>query len=222
MALHLGSLYENEHLRTIVGTVTVLAVFVAFTEMTLRTIAPLLVVFLASMGHDVVDETHDLPEGSNWLVYGASVVVAGTYLAVTDLTAWIGGLLALVGLWFVFDAVTTIRYGPTRTEHEYVSDADDEAGEVMLRMQTLNVVYQGLRDAPEPQTAAELAADLDLTESRVEGALGFLESKGRIERVADRYRAVPPRWGRATPVVELLVWLPRRTVRPFQRVAANA
>lgn len=222
MALGFASLYENEPLRTIVGTVGVLAVLVAVTEITLQTVAPVAVIFIALMAHDVVDETHDLPEGTNWIVYGASVAVAGTYIVVTDAIPWVGGLLALAGLWFVFDGATAIRYGPSRTEHEYVSDLDDEMGELMLRIQTLNVVYQTLADAPRPRTATEIATDVDLTESRVDSALGYLERKGRVERVGDQYRAEPPRWGRVTPAVEFLVWLPRRVVRPFHRVAANA
>lgn len=222
MAPGFAALYENKPLRTIVGTVGVLVALVAFTEITLQTVAPVAFIFIALMAHDVVDETHDLPEGTNWIVYGASVAVAGTYIAVADLTPWVGGLLALAGLWFVVDGATAIRYGPSRTKHEYVSDLDDEMGELMLRIQTLNVVYQTLADAPEPQTAEALATDVNLTESRVESALGYLESTGRVERVGNQYRAEPPRWGRVTPGVEFLVWLPRRVVRPFHRVAANA
>lgn len=174
------------------------------------------------MAHEAIDETYGLPEGSSWRVFGASVFVAGAYLAVVDLAPWVGGLLALAGFWIVFDGVTAIQYGAARTTHEYVSDLDDEAGETMLRMQTLNVVYQALKDAAEPQTPEEVATDLDLTESRVERALGFLDSEGRIEQIGDRYRAEPPRWERVTPFVEFLGWLPRRVSRPFRRVVVNA
>jgi len=222
MALHLASLYENKILRTIVGTIGVLTALVIFTDTTLRGIAPLAFIFTTVMTHEALDEIYDLPEGANWSVYGASVFVVGAYLVLSYPTPWIGGLLALAGLWFVFDGVTTIRYGPSQTEHEYVSDLDDEMGEMMLRMQTLNVVYQALNDAPEPQTAPEVATEVDLTESRVESALGFLESKGRVVRVGDRYRAEPPRWGRVTPVVDFLVWIPRRFFRPFRQIATDA
>lgn len=219
-------LYENDNFRTIVGTVGILVLLVAFTEMTLQTAVPLFLIFGAMMAHDVVDELYDLPEGTNLFVYGASIIAVGIYWMAVFPLPWVGGLFALVGLWFVFDGVTTIRYESAQTgpEFEYVSDLDDEtgAGEMMLRMQTLNVVYQTLTDAPEPQTAPELATDVDLTESRVESALGYLESKGRVERVGNQYRAEPPLWGRATPIVDFLVWLPRRIVRPFRRVTANA
>ncbi len=221
MVSQLASLYENKPLRTIVGTVGVITALVIFTDMTLQRIAPLAFIFIAVMMHDIVDETYDLPAGTNWVVYGTAVFIVGAYGVLGSPTPWVGGLLTLAGLWFVFDGVTTIRYEPSRTEHEYVSGLEDEMGETMLRMQTLNVVYQALKNTPEPQTASELATDVDLTESRVESALGFLESKGRVEQVGDQYRAESPRWGRVTPVVDFLVWFPRRVVRPFRRVAMN-
>jgi len=221
MASRIGSLYENKILRTVVGTVGVLVALVLFTEMTPRTVAPITFIFGAMMAHEAIDEAYGLPEGANWLAYGASLFVAGIYLAVADLAPWVGGLLALAGLWFVFDGATTIRYGASRTTHEYVSDLDDESGETMLRMQTLNVVYQALKDTAEPQSPEELATDLDLTESRVERALGFLDSEGRIEQLGGQYRAESPRWGRVTPIVEFFVWLPRRVVRPFRRIAVK-
>ncbi|MFD1570415.1 hypothetical protein [Halorubrum laminariae] len=221
MVSRIALLSENEILRTVVGTAAVLVVLVRFTEMTLRTVVPIAFIFTAVMAHDALDEGTASPGGTNWLFYGGSLVIAGIYLAVVDLTPWVGGLLALAGLWFVFDGATTIRYGASETTHEYVSDFDDELGETMLRMQTLNGVYQALKNAPEPQTTEELATELDLTESRVERALGFLESDGRIEQTANQYRADASRWGRLTPIVEFFVWLPRRALRPFRRVAAT-
>jgi len=221
MATRIASLYESKILRTVVGTTAVLVVLVQFTGMTLRTVAPIVIMFTVMIAHDALDEAYDLPEGANWLFYGGSLVIAGLYLTVVDLAPWVGGVVALAGLWFVFDGATTIRYGASRTTHEYVSDVEDEMGETMLRMQTLNVVYQALKKASEPQGTEELATDLNLTESRVERALGFLESEGRIEQIGDQYRVEPPRWGRVTPIVQFLVWFPRRVVRPFRQITAK-
>lgn len=224
MAHRVMSLWENSHLREFVASLGILTVFVVYTDMTLRTLVPLVVLLSGLVGYDIADEWYDLPDGTNWLVYGMTVVIVGAYLTVIGPAQWLGSLLALVGLWFVFDGVTTIRYEPPQTTHEYVADLDGEsrAGEAMLRMQTLNVVYQALRDADEPAAVSELATDVDLTESRVESALGFLESKGKVVRIDDRYRAEPPRWGRLTPVVSFLTWLPKRTLRPFRRIAVAA
>ncbi|WP_137290649.1 hypothetical protein [Natronorubrum halophilum] len=222
MAHPIALVRENKPLRTVVGTVGVLAVLVVFTEVTLRTIVPITVIFGAVMAHDLLDEIYDLPEGANWLAYGAAIFVVGIAFVVIHPAPWGGSLFALVGLWFVFDGVTIIRYGPSRTTHEYLSALEeDQMGETMLRMQTLNVVYQGLRDASEPQTVPGLATDLDLTESRVESALEFLESRGRVEQEGNRCRVEPSRWGRLTPVVKFLIWLPRRVVRPFRRITTN-
>ncbi|ELY62039.1 hypothetical protein [Natronococcus jeotgali] len=215
-------LYENDHFRTIVGTVGILVILVALTEMTLQTAVPLFLTFGSMMAHDVADEFYDLPEGTNWLVYGASIVAVGGYWMVVFPLPWVGGLFGLVGLWFVFDGVTTIRYGPSRTTSGYMSDLETEQwGETMLRMQTLNVIYQALKNADGPRTAPELATDLDLTESRVKRALEFLEHEGRIGHEKGHYHVDPPRWGRLTPIVQFVVWLPRRASRPFRRVTAN-
>ena len=96
------SLRENKPLRTIVGTVGVLTALVVFTDMTLHRGAPLAFIFIAVMihdiVHDIVDETYDLPEGTNWLVYGTSVFVVGIYGRLSYPTSWVGGLLALAGL----------------------------------------------------------------------------------------------------------------------------
>lgn len=218
MAQRNPRLWKNSHFREVVGTVGILAILLLFTEMTLQALIPIIIVFGGMVVHDIAKERYDLPNGTNWLVYGMTIIVAGAYLAILG-GIWLGGLLTLVGCWFAFDGATTIRYEPRETTHEYVLDLDNRTNEMMLRMQTLNSVYQRLRNARELQTAAELAADLDLTESRTESALDFLESKGYVEQVRNRYCAEPPRWGRATPAVRFFRWLPRRVLRPFRRVA---
>lgn len=221
MAQRNPRLWENSHVREIIGTVGVIALLLIFTEMTWRTIIPLIVLFAGMVGHDIADERYDLPDGTNLLVYGTTVVIVGAYLAALG-GMWLGGLLALVGCWFALDGATTVRYEPRQTTHEYVSGLDNQASEAMLQMQTLNSIYQRLRTTDEPQTPSALAADLDLTVSRTESALDFLVSKGRVKQVEDRYRAKPSRWGRLEPAVRLLRWLPRRVLRPFNRIATNA
>lgn len=214
-------LWENSHFRMIVGTVGVLAILLVFTEMTWRTIIPMVVLLGGAVGHDIADERYDLPDGTNLLVYGTTVIITGAYVAFLG-GMRIGGLLALVGCWFAFDGATTVRYEPHQTTHEYASDLDNQASEAMLRMQTLNIVYQQLKTADEPQTPSTLAADLDLTLSRTESALDFLVSKGRVKQVEGRYRAKPSRWGQLEPTIRFLRWLPRRILRPFGRVTSNA
>lgn len=218
-----STLFANEHLRTLVATAAALAVLVVVTDATPWTIAPMAVILLALVVHDAADDRYDLPRGSNWVAYGSSVVLAGVAIAFVVETWWLALVLVVPGLWFVLDGTTTMRYEPETDRHEFLADVDDEDGtEVMFRMQTLNLVYQQLRDADAPRTPAKLAEEVDLTESRVESALGYLESRGQVERTGDRYEAVPPRWGRLTPLVDFLTWVPRRIARPFRRMVRNA
>lgn len=221
MSRRIASLRESGPLRSIVAAVLVLGGLVGVGGMSFRDSVPILVIFASVMINDLVDDAYDLPAGTNWIVYGAAVAAAGSYLALVS-NPWFGALVAVAGLWFVLDGATIVRYGPARTPHEYVTDLEAGSGETMLRIQTLHVVYRALRDAPGPRTAAALATEVDLTESRVESALEYLVHEGRVERVEDRYRAIPPRWGRLTPIVRFLGWLPRRVGRPFRRMAANA
>lgn len=224
MVSRIASLYRNEHLRTLVGTAAAIGLLVVLTDMTLRSSLPFAILMAALLAHDVASDVYDLPNGSNWLFYGVSVVVAGVALAPIFERWWFALVLVVPGLWFVLDGVTAMAYEPDQSRHDYFDDIDDEgSSEAMFRMQTLNLVYQGLRDAQGPRTAEELAGDVDLTESRVEGALDFLVTRDRVEDIEDedRYRARPPRWGKLTPVVDFLSWLPRRLLRPFRRFAAG-
>lgn len=215
---------DNGPLRVAVVSAIFLGGFVVFTDLTLRTSTPLLILFGAMVGHDIADDTYDLPAGSNWFVYGVSIVLVGlSMLVLHPANAWFGGLVVCFGLWVSFDGATIITYGPFRTESEHVADIfDDSDGEILLRMQTVNVIYQSLRTAPEAKTIGALATDLDLTESRVEVALSQLEREDYVEQTAGGYFAEPPRWGRLTPVVAFTTWLPRRIVRPFHRIAAHS
>jgi hypothetical protein len=222
MATSIRTLFENKPLQAILATFIVITALFLSTDTSPQTIAPVILVFVAVVTYNVVDDLYDIPQGSNWIVYGASLTIAGVYLAVNDLGRWGSGLFILAGLWFVFDGVTTIRVGPYQTAPGYLSDPDENIGEVMLRMQTLNVVYNSLEDASEPKTATDLVTDLDLTESRVEDALQFLTSKGRIEQVGDQYRVESSRWARMYPVRQFLVWLPRRIIRPFVRAFSSS
>lgn len=220
MAQRNPPLWENSHIREVVGIAGILAILLVFTGMTWQSITPIAILSVGMLGHDIADERYDLPEGTNWLVYGTTVVITGVFLVALG-GIRVGGLLALVGCWFTFDGATTVRYEPHQTSHEYVSGLDNQQSEAMLRMQTLNSVYQRLKTTDEPQTTRELAADLDLTVSRTESALDFLGSKGRVEQVGNRHRAKPSRWGRLAPAIRFIHWIPQRILRPFSRIATN-
>ncbi|WP_255681598.1 hypothetical protein [Natrinema sp. SYSU A 869] len=151
--------------------------------MTLRTSVPVIFIFGAMVAHDVVDESHNLPEGTNWLVYGVSLFAVGAYWVIIAPLPWVGSFLALAGLWFVFDSVTAIRYGPSQTTHEYISGLEeDQMGETMLRMQTLNVVYQGLRDALSRRQSQSLLLILTSLNHALKVPLDFWKAKAVLSR----------------------------------------
>jgi DNA-binding transcriptional ArsR family regulator len=214
------SVYRNESLRTAVGVAVGLAVLSFLTDSAID-VVPIAVLSVGMLAYSVADDRYSLPDGTGRAVYGAGVSLAGAAFSVAYSAVGIGGALAAAGLWFVLDGTTAVLYGEADAEHEYVSEADEGSKEVMSRMMALRGVYTAVQDSPEPRTPEELAEDTGLAEPRVESALDYLEDKGRVTKEGDRYRPVPQRWGKATPIVEFLVWLPRRLFRPFYRITGG-
>lgn len=205
---------ERDTLRTVGGTLLLFTGLVGFTEATLRSFAPLFGLFGGMLVHEMADDLYDLPEGTNWTVYGLGIVFAGV-IFVFNHGVRAGLLLAAAGAWFVLDGATEIRYGRVRTTHEFASGAEDEA---MLRILILNRVHRALRRSDRPQTVERLAESCDLTESRVESTLDYLEHRDQVTSTENGYRARPQRWGKATPVARVVGWVPRRVVRPLSRM----
>ncbi|ESP89760.1 hypothetical protein K933_02216 [Candidatus Halobonum tyrrellensis G22] len=182
----------------------------------LRAAGAIFVLAGTSAFHDLLDERYGLPEGANWLFYGVSMIVVGIGGVVIHGSWFVPFVLA--GLWFVLDGAATVQAGPAQKPHKYVVGLDDEdSSEVMLRMQVLSSIHEELREAEQPRTPGEVADAVGLTEERTLDALDYLVSRDQVERVdGDRYRAVPSRWGKATPAVRFARWLPGRLLRPFQ------
>jgi hypothetical protein len=207
-------LLKDDTLRTAVGTAGVFTALVVFTGYTLRSLAPVVILSVGMLVYNAADEAYDLPDGTNGIAYGLGLIAVGGFVALRYATRF-GGIVLLAGLWFVLDGATTVRYGPTRTPHQFVTGPESEA---MLRMRILNTVYRRLRAADDARTPEDLADACDLTESRVTSTLDYLEHRGQVERAEDGYRAVPQRWGRATPVAQFAAWLSRRLLRPLDRL----
>ncbi|WP_256299135.1 hypothetical protein [Haloarchaeobius salinus] len=213
------SLHTDERpLLTAAATVAFLVGLVVLTEATPRSVLPIAVLFGGFALWNVVDASVDAPEGSNWVVFGGLVACVGALLALVDGSVLLGAAVVAAGLWFVADGATTVLYAPATERPAFLSGIDEDSGEAMRRMGTLQTVYQRLAAADGPVTPAELAADLELTEQRAADALSYLETQGRAEQTGDGYRATPPRWGRFDPVVRFAGWLPRRLLRPVSRV----
>jgi len=218
----MSALLENDHARDVAGVFVLGVLLVALTEMDASTAALL---FLLVGGVAVTNwliDAHDLPDETSQGAYGGLVIAAAALVAATTpLTAAVlafSGVLAAFGAWCVLDAYTSFRYADDTDTHAFLRGADDDSTEVLLRMQTMNAVNQELKDADGPRTPSELAAALDLTETRIEPALSYLASRGHAERVENGYRATPPRWGRLHPLVAFARWLPRRVLAPARRL----
>lgn len=219
MVSGIAALSESESVRTAVGAVVALAGMVALTPVTVRSVAPVLVVVVTFVALGAVKEHTELSAGTDRAALGAGTVLAAVaFVAPESTAAGIG--LAAAGLWVLVDGLTLGRYGPVEERHEYVTGAGDDGTEVLLRMQTLSAVTDAVR-VDDPRTAAAIADDLDLTESRVLGALDYLADRGQVERTGDgRYRAVPSPWGALTPAVRLGRSVLRRLLRPARRATA--
>jgi len=61
---------QDDTLRTFVGAAGVFTTLVVFTEHTIRSLAPVLILSAGMLAYSGVNETYDLPNGTNWLVYG--------------------------------------------------------------------------------------------------------------------------------------------------------
>lgn len=215
-----SALPSNEHVRGLLGLVAVVALLLAFTDATVLDVAPLVVLLGGMLAVDVVVDRFDLPDRTDRVALGLLVCALALAFAVVSRPTF-AVVLGAVGTWIGLDGFTAAR-APGHSTHEFVAGTDDDAAAVMLRMQTLNVVNRALDESEGPRTVSGLAADRDLTESRVERALSFLETKGHAERTPDGYRATPPRWGRLRPVVTFARWLPRRLTRPFVRLTRDS
>ncbi|QKY20336.1 hypothetical protein B4589_008070 [Halolamina sp. CBA1230] len=217
MAQRSLALPGNDGLRTLLVSAVGFAVLAWLTEFSLDAMVPLAVLFGTVGLHNYLDDRYDLPEGTEWIAYGGSVVVLGSYFAVRSAVAP-GAAFAVVGGWFVLDGAATVRAGAGREPHEYAADLDGASNsEAMLRIQVLGSVHEELRERGEPGTASEVADALGLAEGRAASALDYLETRGQVERVdGGGYRAVEPRWGKVQPAASFLRWLPRRLSRPFR------
>ncbi|WP_192498326.1 hypothetical protein [Halorussus halophilus] len=190
-------------------------VFAVFGDASVASFAPLVVITGGFAIAKTVTDAYDLPESLALTPLGFALAGgAATGVLVEGNRPWLSALLGVAGLWVVFDAIQQARHGDSGTSQtEAYLDGDDRS-ETMLRFQLLNRVVQAVH--AEPRTRAELADDLDLTESRIEQTLSVLAERGYVYRDGDVYRARDEKFGKFAPLVRFVRWLPRRLVRPFR------
>lgn len=93
---------------------------------------------------------------------------------------------ALTALGAVYVLIGALQYRAGSEDESGVEPVGDESGdEEPLTARVRRTVADAVRD--ERRTTRELAADLDLTQARVEGALTLLEQQGRVYRQGGVY-----------------------------------
>jgi hypothetical protein len=218
MAQNEGSVF-GQNLRIAIGVAVGLSVM-ALTSESVVDVVPIAVLAFGMLSYSFLDDRYGLPDGSERAIYGFAVSFAGTAFVILYPFTWVSMALSAVGGWFVLDGASAVLYGDEVKGHEYVSEGEDSE-EVMSRMMSLRKVYVAVKDASEPQTPEELAEEHGFEEKRTESALEYLDSRGRVSKQGDRYRAEPQRWGKLTPLFGFLTWLPSRLLRPFYRIATG-
>ena len=198
----------------VVGTLLFAGLTLA-TDHTLWTFAPAFGIAVVWEVFDVVADVYNLPDGIRPVLIG--VVLSGistSWIVVQSEILWVPAIALVFGLWLVADGYKTYRDGPvSRPTGPYFEGIEDQTGEVMYRMQTVGKVARAVRDHPRP--TGELAADLGLTEDHVEEILETLEVRGMVYRSERIYHVNESRFGKTTPVVRFLRWIPKRLLRPL-------
>jgi len=155
---------------------------------------------------EVVSDVYDLRESVRHGGVGVYALVGGSgMLLFDDGTTWLPAAFLLVGLWFVADAVQTVR-------HEGATDAEPTGREV-YRDYVARQVQEALADGP--RTRRELHAELPADDETVDATINRLESRGAVVHEGSAVRTAER--DAASAVDRLRDWtvgVARRIARP--------
>lgn len=146
---------------------------------------------------------------------GVAVVVGSLFLGYSAVDGtgalWLPILLLTFGGWLLTDTAAAFVRGrpPDAGESPTLSSVD-----VMLLTTHGHLVASELESGPRTRT--QLAAACDLTESRVDEALGYLTDAGVVSADGDQYVLNEDRTGATAFVRRLVVGAVSRAVRPFR------
>lgn len=144
-------------------------------------------------------------------VVGGSLLMAYPVVTGGSGVAWFPALTLLGGFWILADVYADFRQGRGADAGQ---SEDLSSEEVMLLMNHGHLVATALEDGPS--TVEQLTTDCDLTESRVQEALDFMERSGTVSHDGDRYVLREENMGSWAFVRNLAVGTARRIARPFQ------
>jgi len=122
------------------------------------------------------------------------------------------GVFSVLGGWWTLDAYTLVRYDVPRRE-----STDISRSEAMVQMQVGHLVVESLSDGPK--TVAELAADCDMTVSRVEDALERAQRGGVVVQRGETYERVERNIGATGLIRSNGSRVLARLARPFRLLA---
>jgi len=128
---------------------------------------------------EVASDVYDLRDSVRHGGLGVYALVAGSALALfDDGTTWLPVVVLLVGLWFLADAVQTVR-------HDGATE-DEPTGREVYRDYVARQVHEALADGP--RTRREIHAELAADDETVEAAIDRLESRGVVVREGSAIR----------------------------------
>lgn len=212
---------ENHGLRQLVLFLAFAGCFSLWTDSSIREFAPIIAILLFLIIGETTIDAYDLPNGVIGIPIGLMFMIVPIAGFVTEtamsiyLVVSLSTITGCLGLWFVFDGIQQYRYRERDERSDSIEDfVTDDMSDMMLRFHIWGTVGRAVRD--EPRTVSELAADLDLTESRVERALSILGEKDMVYRSGDTYHATRKMNDKLSPVKRFVRWVPRRLARPFR------
>ncbi len=155
-------------------------------------LSALIVLVVIVTGIGTLVDAFDYPRAFKTVGLGAGFLSVSAYWLLVsvegpDVLSW---FVTVLGAVYVLLGAVKYRTGSddgsatgSSAAGETVRDEDDAA----LNARVRHTIADAVRD--EPRTVPQLADDLDLTESRVEGALTLLEYQGRVRRKSGVYHS---------------------------------
>ncbi|UPM42032.1 hypothetical protein [Halocatena salina] len=143
-------------------------------------------------------------------VIGGSLLMAYSLVVGSSGPMWFPVLTSIGGVWLLADVYADFRRGEGANagQSEDLSSAD-----VMLLSNHGHLVANVLED--EPHTVEQLAAECDLTESRVREALDYMERSGVVAHDGQQYVLREENVGLWAFVRNIVAGTARRIARPL-------
>lgn len=202
--------------RHLLGLVVFLGFFAVVIDVSREMLIGLIVAIVVGEIVTVLQNTPEIDQrcvkgGIGMVVVGGSLLMAYPVVTGGSSVAWFPILTLLGGFWIFADVHADFRHGRGADAGQ---SEDLSSEEVMLLMNHGRLVATALEDGPS--TVEQLAIDCDLTESRVQEALDFMERSGTASHDGDRYVLREENVGPWAFVRNLATGTARRIVRPFR------